>query len=94
MNVPRRLSIGRDKVLCVPSPEQAVGLPEAGVGAGGGPGRLEHVPDGVPMLLRVVHQARPRLRGHGGGGPALAALVTHNNFSGERASYELSTYFY
>ena len=64
------------------------------MGAGGGPGRLEHVPDGDPHLLRVVHQARPRLRGHGGGGPALAALVTHNNFSGERASYELSTYFY
>ena len=89
---PRVFPIRGLEISRVPSPEQALGLPEAGVGTGGGPGRLEHVPDGDPVLLRVVHEARPRLRGSGGGGPALAALVTHNNFSGERASYELSYY--
>ena len=86
--IPRGLPVGSYKVLCVPSPEQAVGLPEAGVGAGGGPAGLEHAPQCCPVLLRVIHQARPRLRGaggSGGGGAAgLAALVTHNNFARKR----------
>lgn len=79
----------------MPSPEETVRQTEAGVGAGGGPLRLDHVPDGCPVLLRVVHEAGPRLLdGSGGGAARLATLVTHNNFSGERASWNLSTNFH
>ena len=79
----------------MPSPEETIRQTEAGVGAGGGPLRLDHVPDRCPVLLRVVHEAGPRLLGRGAGGAArLAALVTHNNFSGEGASYNLSTDFH
>ena len=79
----------------MPSPEETVRQTETGVGAGGGPLRLDHVPDCCPVLLRVVHEAGPSLLGRRAGGAArLAALVTHNNFSGKRTSYNLSMDFH
>ena len=96
---PRVLPIGRYKVLCMPSPEHAVCLPEASVRAGRGPVCLKYAAYGGPVLLSVIHQTRPRLYDGGrGGDTGLATLVTHNNFARKRrscdSSFDLSNYIY